>query len=142
VPALPPPNQPARACLDKSTHCKSDEQDMFSHCSIDCVIRPVQAQKAILAKVQKPVSRDKSWHFLNNSNVWSPVYECNSRIWGAWSTRFESVVAQCFLPISLCHVRIQRKGMGIRHHLSQPSPWQRRGQLNHGMKIGTEIKSL
>jgi hypothetical protein len=29
------------------------------------VIRALQAQKAILDKVQKPVSRDKSWHFFN-----------------------------------------------------------------------------
>jgi hypothetical protein len=42
---------------------------MISHCSVDCAIRPLQAQKAILAKVQKPVSRDKSWHLFNNVNM-------------------------------------------------------------------------
>jgi hypothetical protein len=39
------------------------------------VIRPVQAQKAILAKVQKPVSRDKSWHFFNTTEGQKWAYE-------------------------------------------------------------------
>jgi hypothetical protein len=48
---------------------------IIGHCSIDCVIRPLQAQKAILAKVQKPVSRDKSWHFFNR------IVELEKGIW-------------------------------------------------------------